>query len=120
MGCHDHRTTTLPLEALQDTVTTEVHEFSFVKNLSTGSHFSCEKFFHLPRFLQVLLNFKDSIEKIWRPKMFYQVTNSWFLAGYPSSDHIILQTWPIEVPLIDVSSYLHDSDANKVTKMKNW
>lgn len=52
--------------------------------------------------------------------MFCQVTNSWFLAGYPSSDHIILQTGPIEVPLIDVSSYSRDSDANKVAKMKNW
>ena len=60
---------------------------------------SVNDFFHLPKCHQT------SKEKFWRPTIFVRQQNPLFLDSYPLSGYLISQTWPINVPLIEVSGY---------------
>ena len=48
---------------------------------------------------------QTSKEKFWRPTIFVRQQNPLFLDSYPLSGYLISQTWPINVPLIEVSGY---------------
>ena len=55
--------------------------FVFLNNLSTGSHFQSERFFSPAKFSQLSPEFKDAVEKIWRPTIFCRATNSFVPFG---------------------------------------
>ena len=70
-------------------------------------------FIHLSEFSQLSPNFKDAVKNILeaakKPALFCQTTKCFFslvfLDSYPSLGHVISWTWPIKVPLIDISGY---------------
>ena len=56
-------------------------------------------------FQNFLKSHQTSKEKFWRPTIFVRQQNPLFLDSYPLSGYLISQTWPINVPLIEVSGY---------------
>ena len=83
---------------------------------------SANDFVHRPKFSQLSTKFKDAIEKIWRPTIFCQATNSvvpWKLSLVRSS-YFAYMTKFLYLTFLVRQKISHISDANKVVKTKKW
>ena len=61
---------------------------------------SANDLFHGYQFSQVSPNFRNAVEKVWRPTIFRQSTKS-FVPWQLSLVGYIARTWPIKVPVFD-------------------
>ena len=89
--------------------------------------FKWKRFFHLPKFSQMSLNLKDSVENIWTPTIFYQATKVLcFVTAFLRRVISISRTWPITELEFLTGFYWHFwlyqkfRCMNKVAKTKDW
>ena len=83
---------------------------------------SANDFVHRPKFSQLSPKFKDAIEKIWRPTIFCQATNSvvpWKLS-FVRSSYFAYMTKFLYLTFLVRQKISHISNANKVVKTKKW
>ena len=83
---------------------------------------SANDFVHRPKFSQLSPKFKDAIEKIWRPTIFCQATNSvvpWKLS-FVGPSYFAYMTKFLYLTFLVRQKISHISDANKVVKTKKW